>query len=85
MVKKLFYCVLVLVMAGSAYAQINDWTGATSRDWMVPTNWSLGVVPNPTNTVNVRIDRGPANMPLISTGENASSGSGDTWAPEWAH
>ena len=77
--------VVVLAMASNAFAltfgvEVTSWTGAVSRDWMDPANWSLGV-PDPLVNANTQI--GPAaNTPLISAGQNASTSAFDTWGPE---
>ncbi|MFB6458292.1 autotransporter outer membrane beta-barrel domain-containing protein [Bradyrhizobium tunisiense] len=43
---------LTVASIGSASAQAN-WTGATSNDWTVGSNWSGGVVPIAGNVVNI--------------------------------
>jgi hypothetical protein len=43
----------------------NTWTGATSTDWSVATNWSNNVLP--TATSSVTIPSTPANQPLLPT------------------
>ncbi len=40
------------------------WTGTTSTDWDVPTNWDLGIVPNSTDAAVVT---NVANLPSLST------------------
>ena len=52
----------------------NNWTGTTSRDWNIPSNWSLARVPvNPNGNVapadtfdDAAINTIPANTPLIN-------------------
>jgi hypothetical protein len=90
MVRKLFYVVLVLAMAGTAYAQVDTWLGTNSNDWMDKTNWSLGIVPttdvDPDTflmlVANTEIGGGHPHNPLISLGQNASTATYDTWGPE---
>lgn len=45
---------LTAVSTGSASAQAN-WTGATSNDWMVGSNWTTGAPPTPAQTINIGI------------------------------
>ena len=41
--RKISYLVLIMLLAGSAYAQ-NNWTNATGNGrWMDPNNWTQGV------------------------------------------
>jgi len=42
------------------------WTGATSNDWSVSTNWTCGVIPDA--TVSVTIHAGTPNPPEITSG-----------------
>ena len=44
------------------------WTGATSTDWSVATNWSNNVLP--TTGVSVTIPSAPTNQPVLSTDVN---------------
>jgi hypothetical protein len=91
MVRKLVYVisfVLVLSLASSAFAlsfgvEVTHWTGAVSRDWMDPCNWSLGV-PDPAVNANTQIGL-PLNgrTPIISAGQHASTSAFDTWGPEF--
>jgi|GEM_PF-3062754 len=48
-----------------APGNVYTWTGATSTDWLVGTNWSGGVVP--TATDNVSIPAGLTRYPVVST------------------
>ena len=41
------------------------WTGATSTDWSVATNWTNNILPTP--GVSVTIPSAPVNQPLLST------------------
>ena len=57
MIKSVFLscCVVLLLLtafSGEAYAQVN-WTGAVSTDWANGSNWSSGVVPGPTDNVQI--------------------------------
>jgi len=48
----------------------NAWTGATSTDWNITTNWGCGIVP--TASLPAVIPGGIINMPVISTGSFAA-------------
>ena len=43
---------LTALSTGSASAQAN-WTGATSNDWTVGTNWTTGAAPTPGQAINI--------------------------------
>jgi Protein of unknown function (DUF1566) len=47
---------------------VNTWTGTTSTDWSVSTNWSAGV---PTAASDVDIPAAPSNQPVITNGTTA--------------
>jgi len=47
------------------------WTGATSTNWSIATNWSNNVLP--TNGVTVTIPSAPTNQPILSTTVNIGS------------
>jgi uncharacterized repeat protein (TIGR01451 family)/gliding motility-associated-like protein len=49
---------------------LNTWTGATSTDWHVGTNWSSGLVP--TSTTSVTIPSG-GNQPIIGAAAGCSN------------
>jgi hypothetical protein len=90
MVRKLVFLVLVLAITGTAYAQTDVWTGATSSNWMDKTNWSLGIVPTTDVdadfvmlVANTEIDGGTLHYPVISAGQVASTATYDTWGPQW--
>jgi hypothetical protein len=77
--KKLLILMLLLGVAGSAWAS-NDWLQTnTSNDWFEPTNWSLGVVPSLTDAVNtnVRTFQTHCGAPII-----IDSGDAGAWALE---
>jgi len=74
---------LTAISAGSASAQ--TWTGATSNDWTVGSNWSTGTVP--TGGVGITINRtagpvlgvgGPAVGATNTIGVGAAAGSSGT-------
>jgi autotransporter-associated beta strand protein len=44
----------------------NIWTGATSSDWNIGTNWSLGGVPDTAFGDNAVVDSAPANIATIT-------------------
>ena len=48
-----------------------NWTGATSSDWNVTSNWNTNSLPNASNCVTIPAT---ANNPIISTGFNAEAG-----------
>ena len=53
---KLMRFSLALVMgfaSASTLAQVNSWTGSTSGDWDQPSSWSLGVLPNSSQSVQI--------------------------------
>lgn len=49
---------LTAAATGSASAQAN-WTGATSNDWMVGSNWTTGAPPTPGQTINIGVVGAP--------------------------
>jgi T5SS/PEP-CTERM-associated repeat protein len=51
-------CVLAIPSPASAACVSDCWTGATSADWFVSTNWTTGT---PTGATNVVIDQGSPN------------------------
>ena len=60
--------VFSLALTGGLYESAQaatpcTWTGATSRDWMTPTNWSCGVVPTAAHDVTIA---NVTNDPLIT-------------------
>jgi hypothetical protein len=84
MVRKLVYFVLVLALAGNAFA-VNAWTNGTLDGlWQTPGNWSLGVLPNGADGQNMQINPGGGALvgPFVGAGIAASTGQFDSWAPE---
>jgi hypothetical protein len=73
--KKLFVLMLLLGVAGSAWAS-NDWlTSAASSNWFDPANWSGGVVPSLSVSTNTRTYQSHMNttyMPIIDSGDAES-------------
>jgi hypothetical protein len=69
--KKLFILLLLLGVAGSAWAS-NDWlTSATNSNWFDPCNWSGGYAPTRaslTNTRSYQTNMNTTYMPIISSG-----------------
>jgi hypothetical protein len=65
MKKTMISTVIACLVAVSALAQ-NTWNGNVSNSWHVAGNWSLNRVP--LSSDNVVIVSGPANQPVISTG-----------------
>ncbi|WP_441241336.1 autotransporter domain-containing protein [Tardiphaga sp. 768_D3_N2_1] len=53
---------LGLVLATSTPSRATDWTGGTSTDWFIGTNWSAGV---PTSAVDVNIDTVAPNATVV--------------------
>ncbi|MCK1721513.1 autotransporter outer membrane beta-barrel domain-containing protein [Bradyrhizobium sp. 141] len=49
---------LTAAATGSASAQAN-WTGATSNDWIVGSNWTTGAPPTPGQTINIGVVGAP--------------------------
>src|SRR5262245_44750286 len=43
--------VLMMTFAWTTPAQVNSWTNATSGNWDQPANWSLGTLPNSSQSV----------------------------------
>ncbi len=63
---KIYILFLVgLLCCGKTFAQ--TWTGTTSTDWNVATNWSSGVVPGPLSNVIVTGTPSGGNFPRFST------------------
>ncbi len=48
------------------YSNLITWTGATSTDWNITTNWSSGIVPLVAN--NILIPTGLTNYPVLNSG-----------------
>jgi hypothetical protein len=73
--KKLFVLMLLLGVAGSAWAS-NDWlTSAASSNWFDPANWDDGVVPSlsvSTNTRTYQTHMNTTYMPIIDSGDAES-------------
>ena len=59
-----FLLVVFCLIASSASAATNTWTGATSNDWNTATNWSLGVAPGALDGVVIP---SVTNYPVIGT------------------
>ncbi|MCE5345625.1 MAG: DUF2341 domain-containing protein [Bacteroidales bacterium] len=57
-----------IVTATSSITIISDmtWTGGISTDWNTPGNWSCGIIPN--STTSVQIPNTAVNKPFVSTG-----------------
>jgi len=53
---------LGLVLATSTPSRATDWTGGTSTDWFIGTNWSAGV---PTSAVDANIDTVAPNATVV--------------------
>src|SRR4051812_33681769 len=68
MLRLLVACVsaaaLTVLSIASASAQAN-WTGATSNDWTVGTNWTTGAAPTPGQAVNIGILGAPPLGPTV--------------------
>src|SRR4051794_31848737 len=43
-----------LMVQSAGFAATNSWVPSTSGDWQIPANWSLGILPN--SSQSVRID-----------------------------
>jgi outer membrane autotransporter protein len=65
---------LTALSAGSAAAQV-VWTGTTSNDWTVGTNWSGGAAPTGASTVN--IDTTSPNSTVLGVGGAATGATGN--------
>ena len=60
---------IVLCLAGFAQGQTaNNWTGANTRDWNLPGNWSEGVVPTKAANHNAVINTSVPNVATITQG-----------------
>jgi hypothetical protein len=54
MIRTLFVVALLAAFAQTpTFAQVNSWTNATSSNWDQTTNWSLGVLPNSSQSVMI--------------------------------
>ena len=69
--KKYLCLVLVLCLAGSASAAFTTWTGATSTDVTVGTNWSAGT---PTSGDVGILNGTVTNMPDVTSGKTLTTG-----------
>ncbi len=73
-------CILAKPAPASAACVTDCWTGATSADWFVGTNWTAGV---PTGATNIVIDQGSPNA-NPSIGINGTSNAAASAAVEIA-
>lgn len=91
----LLLSILFLLLTANAYAQtVYDWTGATSTDWMTPSNWSVNGVSQTVNypgtsatdiaDIGVNVSCNGKFQPVISSSESINIGAlnlGDNLTP----
>lgn len=66
---------IALFSIASLHAQTKNWVGGSSTDWNTGSNWNASGVPGSGNSVTINTNSG--NQPTLSSGSNATLGSGN--------